>query len=194
MMNKYIFSTILMNVDFLEKSLDCEALGRGKANMATINSFEKTTYQRVALLLITIGIFFAIDSYFKLSFVYKLWPLVLILLGFGLLGIFIKSRSSGNIYLGVGEYLLGFSGLALYCNFTSWTLMAKMWPLFIVFLGIVFISIFIWSKRRRIFLLLGLSILSLALLFFIIFSANNQFWWIIFLLIGFSILITGWAK
>ena len=159
-----------------------------------MNSFENTTYRRLAIFLIMIGLLFAIDSLFKLSIVYRLWPVVIAILGIGLVGIFLKRKASGALYLAVGEYIICFSGLALYCNFTSWQNMARIWPLFIVSLGIVFITLFFLYRRRRSLLFLGLLVFSLSIFFFLILSFGSQFWWTIFILVGLSILLSGRIK
>jgi hypothetical protein len=159
--------------------------------MSSIKTPETITYRRLAIFMITIGLLFGIDSLLKLSFVYKFWPVIISILGLGLGGIYINKMARGTLFLAVGEYLFCFSLLALYCNFTTWRNMAHLWPLFIVFLGVVFVTVFLCDRKRRYFLLLGLLLLSLAICFFFIFSLGSQFWWIIFILTGLSILISG---
>ncbi len=159
-----------------------------------MNSFENTTYRRLAIFLITIGLLFAVDSLLKLSIVYRLWPVVIAILGIGLVGIFLKRKAGGALYLAVGEYIICFSGLAFYCNFTSWQNMAQIWPLFIVSLGIVFITLFFFNQKRRFLLFLGLLVFSLSIFFFLILSFGSQFWWTIFILVGLSILLSGRIK
>ena len=159
--------------------------------MSTMKDFENTTYRRLAIFLIMIGLLFAFDSLLRLSFIYKLWPVIILILGIGLVGIFVKRKASGDIFLAVGEYLICFSGLAFYCNFTSWRNMSEIWPLFIAFLGIVFVTLFILHSKKRFLLLLGLLHLSLSIFFFLIFSLTGQLWWTIFILVGLSILVSG---
>lgn len=159
--------------------------------MSTMKNFENKTYKRLAIFLIIIGLLFAVDSFLKVSVFYKLWPVVILILGIGLVGIFVKRKASGDIFLVAGEYLICFSGLAFFCNFTSWRNMSQIWPLFIVFLGIVFVTLFLLHSKRRFLLLLGLLHFSLSIFFFLIFSLSSQFWWTIFILVGLSILLSG---
>lgn len=156
-----------------------------------MHSPRNATYQRLAILLIIVGLFFAMDSLFKLSFIYKLWPLIILMLGTGLVGIYIKRKASGALYIAVGEYLICFSGLALYCNFTSWQNIAFLWPLFTAFLGLTLVSLFFLHKKKHLLLIIGVLLLALSVFFFIIFSLGGQYWWTIFILIGLSILISG---
>jgi hypothetical protein len=163
--------------------------------MSDSHSVENITYRRIAILFIIIGSLFAIDSFLELSFVYKLWPIVIAMLGVGLIGIYFKRKSRGALYLAIGEYLLSFSALALYCNFTSWRNMAWLWPLFIVFLGMNFVTLFLVDQKKRRFLLfIGLLLVSLAICFFLVFSVSGNLWWSIFILAGLSILLSGWLK
>ena len=159
--------------------------------MLNMKDPEHTTYRRLAIFLITIGLFFAVDSLFKISFIYKLWPVIILILGIGLVGIYIKRKSSGALYIAVGEYFIYFSGLALYCNFTSWRNMASLWPLFTAFLGLVFVSLFFVHKKRHLLFFIGLLLLALSAFFFLIFSVDSQYWWTIFILVGLSIFISG---
>jgi len=156
-----------------------------------MNGLEKKTYQRIAILLIFVGAMFGVDSFLHLSFVYKLWPLLMTILGIGFIGIYSKQKASGMLYWAVGEYFLCFSALALYCNFTSWRNMGNLWPLFIGFFGAVFVTGFFIERQRRFFLLFGLMLISLSVYLLLVFSIGSQYWWSIFLLVGVSILLAG---
>lgn len=162
--------------------------------MANTNNPEKTTYTRFAVLLIAVGLLIALESYVKLSIISRLWPVLTVILGIGLIGIFVKRKKSGMIYLAAGEYLICFSGLALYCNFTSWQNMARLWPLFIGFLGIVFFTLFVLNRERRVLLFLGLLLISLSAFFYFVFALDIRFWWTIFVLVGVSILAAVWIR
>ena len=162
--------------------------------MSQTNNLDKTTYTRLAILLITIGLLIALDSMLKISIIPKLWPILLTLLGTGLIGIFIKRKISGSLYMAAGGYLICFSGLALYCNFTSWNQISSLWPLFILFLGIVFLTQFLVNRQKRSLLLASLLLLSVSIFFLFVFTLNIQFWWSIFILIGISLLIAAQTK
>lgn len=162
--------------------------------MQTINEQENTTYKRLSYMLILIGILLALDSYLGISLFLNLWPLLVLVLGIGFLGIYSKGKRRGFTYLVIGIYLILFTFLALYCNFTSWALISIYWPIFITFLGLVFIAIFIYKKASRIMLFLGLTLIFLSLYFFVVFSMGSSAWWTIFMLIGLSILLSRIKK
>ncbi len=162
--------------------------------MTTMIEQENTTYKRFAYLLIIIGVLLAADSYWNVSIFLKLWPLLVLMLGTGFIGIFAKKKRRGFTYFVIGIYLILFTGLALYCNFTSWGILSTYWPIFITFLGLVFVSIFMYNKASRVTLFLGLSLIFLSLYFFLIFSIGSNAWWTIFVLVGLSILLSRIKK
>ncbi|MBC8373712.1 MAG: hypothetical protein H8E53_08980, partial [Planctomycetes bacterium] len=81
------------------------------------------------------------------------------------------------------------SGLALYCNFTDWAMLAVLWPVFIVFLGLAFLAVFFACGRNRWYLLLGLLLLSTAVVLWLFLALSGQFWWTAFILVGVSLLV-----
>lgn len=162
--------------------------------MQTIIEQENITYKRLAYMLIIIGILLALDSYIGISLFLNLWPLLVLVLGIGFIGIYSKGKRRGFTYLVLGIYMILFTFLALYCNFTSWALLSIYWPIFITFLGIVFISIFVYKKAGRAMLFIGILLIFLSLYFFVIFSIGNNAWWTVFILVGLSILLSRIKK
>lgn len=152
------------------------------------------SHGRFGIILVIIGMLLAVDSLLKLSLIYRLWPVLITIVGAGFIGIFKKRARKEALYLSVGIYFIGFSFLALYCNFTAWSALSTLWPLFIAILGIALIGSFIFCRRQRIQLLLGLLLISLCIVFFFVFSLDNRLWWTGFLLGGISILASELAK
>jgi len=145
-------------------------------------------------MLIILGVLFATDSILDLSVAYKLWPLLVVSAGIGLVGIFFKRRAGGDPYLASGGYLICFGILALYCNFASWQFMTEFWPLLIGLLGMVFVISSFFQQRRAEVLLVGLLTLSVSVCFSLVIAFSIQLWWSIFILGGLSILISGMAN
>lgn len=150
--------------------------------------------RRLAVLLIVIGAAFAVDSALGLSVAHKLWPLLLTVIAVGLIGIFVKRNARGGLFLMAGVYLLCFSGLALYCNFTNWGILGELWPLFIAFLGLAFVVRFFAGGRKRGQLLLGLLLISIAVVLWLFFALSGGYWWIAFILVGLSLLVSEKAR
>jgi len=146
------------------------------------------TARRLGLLLIVIGVLLALDTLLDLAVIYRLWPVLVAMVGVGLIGIFFKGQSRVPVFLAAGVYLVCFSGLALFCSFTSWAATANLWPLFITFLGVVFVALFFFHEKRHVYLLTGLLLISVSAVFCVILAAGAEWWWTIFILAGLSIL------
>ena len=66
------------------------------------NGLTKPVLVRLGVLLIVIGILLAVDTFFQLSVIYKLWPLLIAMLGGGLIAIFFKGRTRVSMFLVAG--------------------------------------------------------------------------------------------
>ena len=162
--------------------------------MAEQNKVKLSSFGRLGLLLAFIGVLLAIDTMADISFIYKLWPLAAAALGIGFIGIYIRRARRESIYIGIGVYIVGFSALALYCSLTTWAALATLWPVFIALTGISFVSGYFFGSRRPALLLAGFLFISLAILFYSLFSLNHHLWWSIFILAGVSFLIFDKAR
>jgi len=159
--------------------------------MAAMNDLESTTNRRLGVLLIVLGLLFAASSHLGSELVFQLWPLLVMGLGIGFVGIFAKRRGRGAFYLALGEYLILFSGLALYCNFAGWGCLRRLWPVFVAFLAVVFATLFVLYRRRRFLLFFALMFFLLSAFFLLYYSLGSEYWWTILILAGLSILLTG---
>ena len=148
-----------------------------------------SSYGRLGILLAAIGAVLAVDATAHLSVLYKLWPLLCTVLGTGFFGIYLQRARRESSYVVVGTYIVGFSILALYCNFTSWNNLAALWPAFIALLGVAMIAGFIAGGRQPAMLLSGLLFFSMAVVFFLVFSLSHHLWWSVFILVGSSFVI-----
>lgn len=154
-----------------------------------LDSIGSKVYQRFGTLLLILGLIYGLDTYLKLNVASRLWPIIITILGIGFLGIFTKRGLKESSYLGIGIYLICFSGLALYCNFTSWSILVRYWPGFILFLGLSFTFAFVFNKSKRLLFLIGLLLISLSFVFFFVFSVSSTLWWTVFVLTGLSVII-----
>ena len=72
--------------------------------------------------------------------------------------------------------------------------MASLWPLFITFLGVVFIALFMFQQRRHGYLLTGLLLVSISVVFCVNLALGSDWWWTVFVLAGVSILVAEQFK
>ncbi|MBD3418926.1 MAG: hypothetical protein GF398_02290 [Chitinivibrionales bacterium] len=147
------------------------------------------SYARLGILLTVIGVILAFDTLTDLSYLYRFWPLLVTILGIGFIGIYVRRSRKEAVYIGIGTYLISFSGLALYCSLTSWTALADLWPLFITMLGVATLSGYLYGNREPVVLLTGLLFMSLSILFLFVFGTRTHLWWTVFILAGVSFFI-----
>jgi len=154
----------------------------------------KSNIHRLGMILISLGIIFGLETLLKFQILYNLWPLILTNLGAGFISIFFKRERRDSIYLGIGVYIICFSILAFYCNFQTWEKLSVLWPSFIAFIGISYLFIYLFFARHPIYLFMIILFLSVSLVFFIVFSVNSKYWWIIFIFLGIAAFVTERKK
>jgi len=147
----------------------------------------RSNLNRLALFLFALGALFALEARLELRILSRLWPLLLTSLGGGFIGIFLERERREPFFLGIGVYLISFSLFALTCSFTSWRLMAELWPLFIGFLGLSFLALYLASPRHAIHLFFAILFFSVCALFLLVFSIAAHLWWILFFFLGLAI-------
>lgn len=151
-------------------------------------------YRKLGLFSLALGLIFALESLAGYSHLVKLWPLIIASMGAGFIGIYHKRERRESLFLGVGVNLIFLSLFFLYCNFNSWGIVASLWPLFIMFPGLTFLLVYIFQDHSKLYLLLGLTLLSISIVFFLVFSLSAQLWWTIFFFLGISFFLIGFDK
>jgi len=169
--------------------------------MSTMRDLDQVTYRRLGILLVAIGGILAVGSQLELTTVYGLWPALTLSLGVGFVGIYVKRQGRGASFLALGEYLILFSGLAFYLNFSTgpeggsgWHNLRHLWPLFMGFLSIVFGTIFVVGRRRKFALFMALLMLVATVFSFLVLELGPDYWWTAFILAGISVLALGKSK
>ncbi len=153
------------------------------------NTLRKGRYNVLALLCIGIGVLLMLENYGYIKGIYNLWPIFPLIFGVGLYMLYKDRGARDSILLAIGIYLIQFSVLAFYENYTSWTSMVYLWPFFVGFLGVSFLSIYISTGNGMIFFHLGVLLIGLCIVFFLIFSVDYRLWPISLVLFGISILL-----
>ena len=157
--------------------------------MESIHEIRESAYLKLGIILIITGLLFALDSLFNLNFIYKFWPVLTAITGIGFIGIFKSIRKKGIFYLIIGEYLFCFSILALLCNFTSWTILSNLWPIFITFTGLVLVTVFLFRHEKITFFIIGIILILFSIYLYLLLLFNGGLWWTIFIIIGIFIII-----
>ena len=153
------------------------------------NALKKGRYNVLALLCIAIGGLLILENYGYIRGVYNLWPVFPLILGIGFYMLYRDRGKKDLLLLAIGIYLIQFSVLAFYENYTSWSNMIYLWPFFVGFLGVSFLSIYVSTGKGIIFFHLAVLLIGLCVVFFLIFSVDYRLWPISLILFGISILL-----
>lgn len=129
----------------------------------------------IVFILLLSGMAMILENYHIIDGYYRLWPVYILFLAYGLLYLFYRKGKNDNFLLSVGVYLLQFSLLAFYCNFTSWKNLGVWWPLFIGFISPPTLLIYIYQKRKF-YLLTSITTLMLAIIFILVFQVDSKLW------------------
>lgn len=146
------------------------------------------TYKRIGVLFILMGILLLIDTIIPFK-IYSLWPLLLTGTGIGFLRIFRVRKSRDPLFIVLGLMFFQCSLLFLYCSIIGWGEMLTLWPLFIGFIGTVYLTNSYLVRKKRLLVFMGLLHLSIMAVFLLVFSVSSSLWWTLFIFTGISILI-----
>ncbi len=153
------------------------------------SSIKKGRYNVLALLCIGIGVLLMLENYGYIKGVYNLWPIFPLILGIGLCMLYVDKGKTNPTILAMGVYIIQFSALAFYANYTTWKSMEFLWPFFVGFLGVAFLFVYFSTGKGMIFFHLGVFLAGLCVVFFLIFSIDYRLWPISLVLFGISILL-----
>ena len=153
---------------------------------------QKTSLIPLGISLVVLGFLFLLENLDIINGVHRFWPIFPLMAGLGFLILFNYNKKE-SVLAGIGTLIISTSGLFFYLNFTSWKQMAFLWPLFIIFFGLSFLSIYL-SCKKSIYLYLSLAFMAIGLVFFLIFSVNAKLWPISLLLLGASMIILTYSS
>ena len=146
---------------------------------------KKRTLGILAVLFIIAGIILMLENNI-LSGISKLWPIIIFLLGLGFVMLFFERRKQDSVMLWIGSFLMMISVLFGYLNYTSWRLLAFLWPVFLGIIGLSFFCISV-STKRKVFLYLSIGFLMLFLALFLVFTVSLNLWPLSLVVFGLSL-------
>lgn len=146
----------------------------------------KTDIRPLGIVLIVVGFLFLLETFNILKGVYKLWPVFPLILGIGFWILFANYGKKEIPLVGIGTFIVLISLLFFYLNFTFWSQLAHLWQLFLIFIGLSFLSIYIYQKKG-IFIYLSSLFIIIGFVFFLVFSITAKLWPISLILLGASL-------
>lgn len=143
----------------------------------------------LAVLCILAGFLLVLNNIGIIGGVWKLWPIFPLFLGLGGIWFFKMGKGRNLIPLGIGAYLTLISIFFFALNYTTWSHMAKMWPVFIGVFGISILVIACFAEKKKWFAASGLLLVFLAAIFFMVFTIDVGLWPISLMLFGIWLLL-----
>ncbi len=138
----------------------------------------------MAVLSIIVGLLLLLENFGYIKNVNLLWPVFPLVIGIGLIMLFFQSGRRDLKILGIGLFLAQSSVIFFFYNFSSWSIISKTWPLFLLCLGISSFSAAFFRRDAKILKNSGLFLMFLALAFILIFSLDARFWPVSLVLFG----------
>ena len=151
--------------------------------------YKSTSFNVLAGVSFLVGVLLLLGNYNVIPKLDRLWPVFPLFLGSGLGLLYFNRGRKDLVALGLGVFLVCFSILAFYYNFTSWAAISSTWPLFLGFAGISFLVVAYFGNSRPIVFLIGIFLCFLCLVFILVFTVDLRLWPISLVLLGICIFI-----
>jgi hypothetical protein len=119
-----------------------------------------------------------------------LWPAFVLILGAGFLLMFFNRDKNDPALLFIGTSLSLLGAFFFYLNFTGWSSMATLWPVFLGIAGAGFLAIYL-DRRVRLFLFLAVALVMLAGVFYLVFGVSLHLWPLSLVAFGLSLLVVN---
>jgi hypothetical protein len=144
----------------------------------------------LAVVILIAGAALTLENLGIISGVSKLWPSFVLILGIGFAVLFFDRKKSDLAVLWLGSALILLGVFFFYLNFTSWTKIAKLWPLFLGIAGVSFLVLYA-KGRIGIFLFLAVALIMLSAVFYLVFGVSLMLWPLSLVAFGISLLFVN---
>lgn len=141
----------------------------------------------LAVVLIAAGAALTLENMGVVSGASRLWPAFVLILSAGFLIMFFNREKNDPALLFLGTVLSLLGAFFFYLNYTAWSHMSKLWPVFLGIAGAGFLAIYLES-RVRLFLLLSVALVMLAGVFYLVFGVSLHLWPLSLVAFGLSLL------
>jgi hypothetical protein len=147
-----------------------------------------SSFNLLAGVLIVVGAVFLLENFGVIEGAWLLWPILPLIIGAGFCMLFFKTRRRDPVLLGMGIFILLDSVFFFYLNFAGWRVLALLWPVFIVLLGITFLACY-FPSRSKVLLYLAVFLIAVGASFILVFAVSTRLWPITLVLAGISFII-----
>jgi hypothetical protein len=151
----------------------------------------RPTTAAIAVLSILSGLILILDYYGIGHGLWRLWPVFPLILGTGFLLLYTRQGRRDSALMGLGIYLVCCALLFFFLNYTSWTLLGELWPLFIGFLGLAFLGPVLGRTGHRVLLPIAVGLLLISGVFLLVATVDPRLWPVSLVLFGGCLLLVA---
>jgi len=148
----------------------------------------KSSIVFLSVILIIAGIIITTENFGVVSGISRHWPALLIILGSGFVLLFFQRSQQDIVMLWLGSFIATLGLFFYYLNYTGWKRLGHDWPVFLGIIGLSFLLISVF-KRKRVYILSSLSFITLFLIFFLVFTISSKFWPLSLFVLGVDLLL-----
>lgn len=148
----------------------------------------KRTLLFLAVILMAVGAILTLENLGLVTGVSRHWPIFLLILGTGFLLLFQNRSGADAVLLWLGIFIGLLGGFFYFLNFTRWSLLGRLWPVFLGLVGLSFSGVAL-VRRSRLFLAFAIIFIGLFLIFTLVFAVSLKLWPLSLFVFGAALLI-----
>jgi len=146
------------------------------------------TLNTLSFFFVFVGALLLLENFHLISSVSIYWPLVLVFIGAGFIGLFKTKSRNDLVLLWLGSFVISLGLFFMYFMLFGWGQMAFLWPFFFLIISFSFASVTFFTKHIRVFIYLTILFLLLFIGFYLVFSVSLSMWPILLVFFGLSVL------
>ncbi len=136
---------------------------------------ERSSINVLAAVFVIAGVILTLETTGVVTGIARFWPLLIIILGIGFLGLFNQKGRNDLVLAWLGTFSIGLGTLFGYLNHAGWLRISRLWPIFLALVGVSFTVLSFFSPNRA-FAWSAVLFLSLFVVFYLVFSVSLSLW------------------
>ncbi len=136
---------------------------------------KRSSINVLAAVFVIAGVILTLENAGVVSGIARLWPLLLVVLGIGFLGLFNQKGRNDLVLAWLGTFFVGLGTLFGYLNYAGWVHITTLWPVFLALVGGSFAVLSFFSSNR-VFVWSAVLFVSLFIVFHLVFSVSLSLW------------------
>ena len=142
----------------------------------------------LAPLLIFVGLMVTLENFQVIHGVSRHWPVFLLILGAGFVMLFFQRQRQDSVLLWLGTFIACLAVFFYYLNFTAWSRLAWLWPVFLGIVGVSFLCVGL-ALRKGLYLYFSGAFVALFIVLTLVFSVSMRLWPMSLAVFGASLMV-----